>query len=97
MADYTRENRMRTSEEQAEAGRPKGVVSGGGWGSGLARSSLLLILSFIGFVLVPDRLVGYLSLHVVPRTRDALVLLWVIPFFVFMSWVFVRLQDGEGR
>jgi hypothetical protein len=86
---------MRTSAEQAEPG--PGVVSGGGWGSGLARSSLLLILSFVGFVLVPDRLVGYLSLHVVPRTRDALVLLWVIAFFVFMCWLFVRLQGGEGR
>ena len=88
---------MRTSPEQAEAGRPEGVVSRGGWGTGLARSSLLLILSFVGFVLVPDRLVGYLSLHVVPRTRDALVLLWVIAFFVFMSWLFVRLQGREGR
>jgi hypothetical protein len=86
---------MRTSAEQAEAG--PGVVSGVGWGSGLARSSLLLILSFVGFVLVPDRLVGYLSQHVVPRTRDALVLLWVIAFFVFMSWLFVRLQGEEGR
>jgi hypothetical protein len=88
---------MRTSAEQAEVGRPDGAASGGGWGGDLARSSLLLILSFMGFVLVPDRLVGYLSLHVVPRTRDALVLLWVIAFFVFMSWMFVRLQGGEER
>jgi hypothetical protein len=88
---------MRTSAEPAEAGRLDGAVSGGGWGSDLARSGLVLILSFSGFVLVPDRLVGYLSLHVVPRTRDALVLLWVIAFFVFMSWLFVRLQGGEER
>jgi len=88
---------MKTSAEQAEAGRPEGVVSGGGWGSDLARSGLVLILSFIGFVLLPDRLVGYLSLHVFPRTRDALVLVWIIAFFVFMSWLFVRLQGKEER
>ncbi len=78
-------------------GRPHGAVFGGGRGSDLARAALVLILSFLGFVLIPNRLVAYLSLHVVPRTRDALVLLWVIAFFVFMSWLFVRLQGGEGR
>jgi hypothetical protein len=88
---------MRTSAEQPGVGRPHGAVSGGGLGSDLARAGLVLILSFVGFVLVPNRLVAYLSLHVVPRTRDALVLLWVIAFFIFMSWLFVRLQGGEGR
>jgi len=67
----------------------------GSWGSGLARGGLVLVLSIIGFVLVPNRLVAYLSLHAVPRTRDALALIWMGVFFAFMSWLFGRLQGRE--
>ncbi len=61
----------------------------------IVRAAILLILSFVGFVIVPDRMQAYLSLHVVPRTRDGLVLLWVMAFFLFMCWMFVRLQRRE--
>jgi len=63
----------------------------------LARTGLGLVLggAVVGLVLVPDRLVAYLSLHVPPRTRDALVTLWAVVAFVALSRVFVLVQRGR--
>jgi hypothetical protein len=63
-----------------------------GWGVALLKSLLVLVLSVAGFVILPDRLFSYLALHVSPRARDGLVLLWVALAFVFLTWLFVRLQ-----
>jgi flagellar biogenesis protein FliO len=43
-------------------------------------------------VLIPDRLIAYLSLHVSPPTRDLLVLLSFVIAFLLVGWLFVRLQ-----
>lgn len=56
------------------------------------KAAAVLIAAVVGFVVVPDRLVAYLSLHVAPRTRDAIVLLWSISWFVALSFAFVLLQ-----
>ena len=87
---------MSTSVGEPIAERPGGGSSPDGWGSALARAAVVVVLSIIGFVLVPNRLVAYLSLHAVPRTRDALLLIWMAVVFAFMSWLFVRLQVRRG-
>jgi hypothetical protein len=61
------------------------------------KAVLILVLSFLGFVIVPDRLLSYLSLHVAPDVRDALVVAWWVVFFIFLSWLFLRLQREGTR
>jgi hypothetical protein len=61
------------------------------------KALIVLVLSIVGFMLVPDRLLSYLSVHVAPNTRDALVSLWLAVYFVFLTWLFVRLQVTAGR
>jgi hypothetical protein len=63
-----------------------------GWGIALTKSLLVLVLSFASFVILPDRLFSYLALHVSPRARDGLVLLWVAIAFALLTWLFLRLQ-----
>jgi hypothetical protein len=62
------------------------------WAGAGARALLVLVLSWLAFLLVPDRLLVFLTTRVAPRTRDALVTLWVVVSFVVLSWVFVALQ-----
>ena len=63
-----------------------------GWSAATLKAVGLLIASFVVLAVVPDRLVSYLSLHVEPRTRDAIVtLLWLAALAVLMR-VFVVLQ-----
>lgn len=56
------------------------------------KAAVVLIAAVVGFMVAPDRLVAYLSLHVAPRTRDAIVLLWSIFWFVALSFAFLLLQ-----
>jgi hypothetical protein len=67
------------------------------WGGALWKGALVLVLAFLGFVAVPDRLFSYLALHVGPRLRDLLVLLEVVVAFVLLTWLFVRLQTRRTR
>jgi hypothetical protein len=64
-----------------------------GWGRALAKTVVLFVVSFVGFVVVPNKLLAYLPLHgVAPRPRDAIVAAWTVIWFVITSVVFVRLQ-----
>jgi hypothetical protein len=54
----------------------------------------MLIASGIVFLVIPDRLLGYLSVHLVPTARDLLIALWWAIALVFACWLFVRLQRG---
>jgi hypothetical protein len=65
------------------------------WGGAALRAALILVLSFVGFVIVPDRLLAFLATRVEPMPRDALVLLWVVAFFVVLTRTFVALQRRE--
>jgi hypothetical protein len=56
------------------------------------RAALILVLSIVGFMIVPDRLLTFLATRVEPTLRDALVLLWNVVFFVVLVKVFVSLQ-----
>lgn len=73
----------------------RGVTEG--WSRAASKAVVLLLLSFIAFALVPDRLVSYLSLHVQPRTRDAIVTLWWLAALGVLVRVFVLLQRARGR
>jgi hypothetical protein len=62
------------------------------WGSAIVRAAVLLIVAVVLFVIVPDRLLAYLSLHLVPLWRDLAMLAYMAVAFVVGCAVFVRLQ-----
>lgn len=78
-------------------GRGGGPTGGDGWGGAAVRAIVVLIASFVGLVIVPDRLLAYLATRAVPRTRDMLALLWVVVVFVALSYAFVALQRRRTR
>jgi hypothetical protein len=59
------------------------------------RSAVMLVLAAILFVVVPDRLLGYLALHIVPFWRDVLMLVYSGAAFILGCVVFVRLQGAS--
>jgi len=67
------------------------------WGRASWKAGLTLVLAWAGFLFVPNRLLAYLTTRVTPHARDALVTVWVIVFFVALSWLFVGLQKGRRR
>ncbi len=82
--------------------RASGGTAGGSsatdqWVPALVRAAIVLVLCWIGFLFVPNRLLAFLTTRVTPHARDALVTLWVIAFFIAMSWLFVALQKGRRR
>ena len=68
-----------------------------GWGRALLYSAVVLILAVVGFGVAPDRLITFLSTRVTPTGRDLLVTLWIVAFFVFLTWLYVRLQPRQRR
>jgi hypothetical protein len=68
-----------------------------GWADATLRAVAVIGLCWVGFLFVPNQLVGYLTTRVSPHTRDALVSLWVLAFFVALSWGFVALQPRRNR
>ena len=60
-------------------------------------AAVMLLTSYLVFILIPNNLLTYLSTRVVPFTRDLLVTLWWAAAFVGTCWLFVRLQRAPGR
>ena len=67
------------------------------WPRSLAIAATLLVVAVVGFVVVPDRLLAFLSTRTAARTRDALVVLYAVVFFITISWLFVRVQRGGAE
>jgi hypothetical protein len=67
------------------------------WLRAVVLAAIMLTASYLLFVLVPNNLLSYLSLHTSPRNRDVLVTLWWVVAFVFGCWLFVRLQRTRAR
>jgi hypothetical protein len=67
------------------------------WGEAILKAAALLLLAYAGFAIVPDRLLAYLTLHVSPRARDGLVVLWTVAFFIVLTWIFVAIQRWRVR
>ncbi len=83
---------MRRPERGARTGSPEQ-----GWSGAALKALAMIVLCWVGFLFVPDRLLVYLTTRVSPHTRDALVSLWVAAFFVVLSWAFVALQPRRNR
>jgi hypothetical protein len=56
------------------------------------RAAATIVVAGILFVVVPDRLLGYLTLHIVPFWRDVLMIVYSVAAFLLACLVFVRLQ-----
>jgi hypothetical protein len=67
------------------------------WPAASIRAGIILVASVILFVLVPDRLLAYLSTRIVPGWRDFLMLLYWGAAFVLGCWLFVRLQREPSQ
>ncbi len=70
------------------------VWTGGAWVAPTVRAVVMLAVSVIVFLVIPNRLLGYLSVHLVPTARDLLIAVWWVFAFAFACWLFVRLQRG---
>ncbi len=66
------------------------------WGSAIVRAAVVLIVAVVLFVIVPDRLLAYLSLHLVPLWRDLAMLAYTAVAFIVGCAVFVRLQGARA-
>jgi hypothetical protein len=65
------------------------------WAVAGAKAALLLALSIVGFVLVPDRLLVFLSTRVAPHVRDLFVVAWVVVAFAVLAVLFTRVQRWQ--
>ena len=59
-------------------------------------AAVMIALSFVALVLVPNTLLGYLTTRVVPTWRDLIVVAWWAVAFVGCCVVFVRLQRRKS-
>ena len=67
------------------------------WGRAFGLAAVMILASYLAFVLIPNNLFSYLATRTVPFTRDLFVTLWWIVAFVACSWLFVRLQRSPER
>jgi hypothetical protein len=61
------------------------------------KAAVLVVALVAGLVVIPDRLLSYLSPRVGATARDALMLGYEVVAFVILAWAFVALQRGRGR
>jgi hypothetical protein len=87
----------RATEPQVEPSAEGGTPASRRWGPSLVTAIIMLAVSYLVFVLIPNNLLSYLTLHTNPRTRDLLIVIWWVAALVFSCWVFVRLQRGRVR
>ena len=66
------------------------------WGSAIARAAIVLVVTVVLFLIVPDRLLAYLSLHLIPFWRDLAMLAYTAVAFVAGCVIFVRLQGARA-
>lgn len=70
--------------------------NGEGWVKVLGKSLLMLGISVIGFLVVPDLLARQLSVAATPVVRDTAVVAWFVICTLGASWLLVRVQRGPG-
>ncbi|HEX3300624.1 MAG TPA: hypothetical protein VHW68_10995 [Actinomycetota bacterium] len=66
------------------------------WGRAIVRAAIVLVVAVVLFLIVPDRLLAYLSLHLVPLWRDLAMLAYTAVAFLVGCVVFVRLQGTRA-
>jgi len=67
------------------------------WSRAVVAAAIVVVASAAAFVLIPNQLIGYLSLRVSPKERDLLVTGWWVLAFVGCCWLFVQLQPRRKR
>lgn len=67
------------------------------WAWGIGQAAVVMLASYLAFVLIPNNLLTYLSTRTAPFTRDLLVTLWWIVGFVACCWLFIWLQRSRER
>ncbi|MDP9234303.1 MAG: hypothetical protein M3P01_07100 [Actinomycetota bacterium] len=67
------------------------------WGSAAGTSVVVLGVSILAFMVIPNELIAFLSTRVEPTARDLLVSFWWVLALVACIWLFVRVQDQERR
>ncbi len=80
------------------AGAHASEVAGGpartSWAHAALAALVMVVVSFLVFVLIPNTLLGYLTTRMTPTGRDLVVAGWWMIGFVLACLVFVRLQPG---
>ena len=66
-----------------------------GWGRAAIRAAIMLIVCFVVLLYVPNRLLGYLALHLVPTARDLAMGAYFIVSVVVATAVFLKVQRGS--
>ena len=67
------------------------------WSAAMLRAATMLVASALLFLFVPNRLLGYLSIHIVPNWRDFLLVVYWAAAFAAGCWLFVLLQRDRAR
>jgi hypothetical protein len=67
------------------------------WGSASTMSGVVLVISILAFMIIPNQLIAYLSTRVTPTGRDLLVSAWWLLALIACSWLLVRVQDLERQ
>lgn len=67
------------------------------WRHAAARALVVIGVSGVGFLLVPDFLIRRLSTATTPAIRDGVVLGWTIVCTIVTSWVLLRSQTARER
>lgn len=68
---------------------------GDGWSGAASRAALILAASAVGFLVIPDRAMAFLTTRLAPGTRDVLVSLWVVVCFVLLCWAVLVVQRRQ--
>lgn len=66
------------------------------WGRAVVTSAIMVVVSFLFFILIPNTLLGYLTTRLTPTGRDLVVAAWWAFAFALACVIFVRLQ-GRRR
>lgn len=66
------------------------------WGRAIVTSAIMVVVSFLFFILIPNTLLGFLTTRLTPTGRDLVVAAWWVVAFVVACVIFVRLQ-GRRR
>jgi hypothetical protein len=72
--------------------RAGGDADARSWGAAFLAAAVMVLLTFLAFVLIPNSLLGYLTTRMTPTGRDLVVVGWWILAFLICCVVFVRLQ-----
>jgi hypothetical protein len=75
--------------------RPGGKGMNGGWGRAAVLAAIMLVACLALLLYIPNMLLGYLSLHLIPTARDLVMGAYFVISVILAAAVFLRLQRGS--